>query len=137
MGTKKDITIYIGFRPFTGEWVERNETVLNGLKWQEVDGVKIKFVCWPSELSTVKYAIENGYDGLVIPWWRHYLFPEPLRSFKVMFESILADCDTEIFVYINGDIVIGPGVLKWIQNNIRKRTLYSLPRHNWNFSKKS
>lgn len=130
----RDITVYVGFRPFEGEWKERNETVLNGLKWQNIDGLKIKFVYWPDEASTARYAAENGYQCAVVPWYRQYMFPGPLRSFKLMFETIMMDCDTEIFVYINGDIVLGPGILKWIQGNIEYETLYSLPRHDWHYS---
>jgi len=132
----RDITVYICFRPFKGKWIEKNETVLNGLKWQNVEGLKIKFVCWPDEIETIEYAKKNNYDCVVVPWYRHYLFPGPLKSFKNMFETILMDCDTEIFVYINGDIILGPGILKWIQDNIEMNTLHSLPRHNWNFTKK-
>ncbi|MBW1699172.1 MAG: hypothetical protein JRH18_15535 [Deltaproteobacteria bacterium] len=130
----RDLTVYVGFRPFRNKWVERNETVLNALKWQDVEGLKIKFICWPDEHETAAYASENGYACVVVPWYRQYLFPGPQRSFKNMFETILMDCDTEIFVYINGDIVLGPGVLAWIQQNIEMNTLYSLPRHNWQFS---
>ncbi len=130
----RDITVYVGFRPFKGEWIERNETVLNALKWQAVDGLKIKFVCWPDEHETAVYAARNGFDCAVVPWYRQYLFQGPQRSFKMMFESILMDCDTEIFVYINGDIVLGGGVLSWLQQNIEMNTLYSMPRHNWAYS---
>ena len=130
----RDITVYVGFRPFEGQWLKRNETVLNALRWQAVDGLKIKFVCWPDEHQTVLYAAENGYDCVVVPWYRQYLFPGAQRSFKYMFETILMDCDTEIFVYINGDIVLGPGILAWIQQNIEMNTLYSLPRHNWEYT---
>lgn len=131
----RDLTVYIGFRPFEGEWIEKNQAVLNGLNWQGIDGLKIKFVCWPSEVSTARFASEHGYETVVVPWTRHYLFSGPQRSFKSMFETCLMDCDTKFFVYINGDIVLGPGILEWIQNNMDSSTLYSLPRHNWNFSK--
>ncbi|WP_027178433.1 hypothetical protein [Maridesulfovibrio bastinii] len=131
----RDITVYVGFRPFEGEWIEKNTAVLNGLKWQGVEGLKIKFVCWPSEVSTASYASRHGYETVVVPWVRHYLFSGPQRSFKAMFETCLMDCDTEIFVYINGDIVLGPGILEWIQNNVDHSTLFSLPRHNWEFSR--
>lgn len=132
----RDITVYVGFRPFEGEWIAKNQAVLNGLLWQDVEGFKIKFVCWPSESSTARYASEHGYETVVIPWIRHYLFPGPQRSFKAMFETCLMDCDTELFVYINGDIVLGPGILGWLQNNVDHSTLYSLPRHNWEYSGK-
>ncbi len=132
----RDITVYVSFRSFKDDWIEKNETVLNGIKWQNVDGLKVKFVCWPDEVETIEYAGKNGYECVVVPWYRHYLFPGPLKSFKNMFETILLDCDTEIFVYINGDIVLGPGILKWIQENIEMNTLYSLPRHNWEFTNK-
>lgn len=130
----RDITVYVGFRPFKGEWIERNETTLRALHWQEMRGLKIKFVCWPDEHETAAYAVQHGYDCVVVPWYRQYLFPGPQRSFKSMFETILMDCDTEIFVYINGDIVLGPNLLGWVQQNIEMNTLYSLPRHNWKFS---
>jgi hypothetical protein len=109
--------------------------MLNALKWQRVDGLKIKFICWPDEHETATYAAQHGYDCVVVPWYRQYLFPGPQRSFKNMFETILMDCDTEIFIYINGDIVLGPGVLSWLQQNIEMNTLYSLPRHNWKYSR--
>jgi hypothetical protein len=131
----RDITVYIGFRPFEGEWIERNQTVLNALAWQDVSHLKVKFVCWPEEVATARYATEHGYECVVIPWARHYLFTGPQRSFKLMFETALMDCDTEIFVYINGDIVLGPGILNWLQQNMELETLYSLPRHNWEFTK--
>ncbi len=130
----RDITVYVGFRPFEGDWIEKNETVLNGLKWQNVEGLKVKFVCWPDEAATAGYAAKNGYQCAVIPWFRQYMFPGPLRSFKLMFETIMMDCDTEIFIYINGDIVLGPGILEWIQGNVEYETLYSLPRHDWQYS---
>lgn len=130
----RDITVYVGFRPFEGEWIEKNQAVLNALKWQNADGLKVKFVCWPSESSTAQFATEHGYETVVVPWVRHYLFSGPQRSFKAMFETCLMDCDTELFVYINGDIVLGPGVLEWLQHNVEHSTLYSLPRHNWEFS---
>jgi hypothetical protein len=129
----RDITVYVGLRPFEGEWIEKNEAVLAGLAWQGVEGLKVKFVCWPSESSTAVYAAGHGYEALVVPWYRQYLFPGPQRSFKAMFETALMDCDTEIFVYINGDIVLGPGVLGWIQEHVEHSTLYSLPRHNWDY----
>ncbi len=131
----RDITVYVGFRPFEGVWLERNQTVLNALAWQDTSCLKIKFVCWPEEVSTARYATENGYGCTVVPWARHYLFTGPQRSFKLMFETALMDCDTEIFVYINGDIVLGPGILGWLQQNMEMETLYSLPRHNWEHSK--
>lgn len=131
----RDVTVYVGFRPFRHEWIERNETVLNSLKWQGIKGLKVKFVCWPDEHETAAYAASHGYGCVVIPWYRQYLFPGPQRSFKNMFETILMDCDTEIFIYINGDIVLGPGILFWLQQNIEMNTLYSMPRHNWEFKK--
>jgi hypothetical protein len=131
---ERDITVYVGFRPFEGEWIERQRAVLNALEWQNAKGQKIKFICWPSETSTAYFAKEHGYEAVVIPWYRQYLFPGPQRSFKHMFETILMDCDTEIFIYINGDIVIGPGVLSWVQQNVEMNTLFSLPRHNWEYS---
>ena len=131
----RDITVYVAFRPFKDEWIERNEAVLQGLKWQQADGLKVKFICWPSEVETAEYASKHGYDCVVIPWYRHYLFPGPLHSFKHMFETVLMDCDTEIFVYVNGDIVLGPGICAWLQQYIERDTLYSLPRHNWTFHK--
>ena len=130
----RDITVYIGFRPFKGEWQERNQTVLNAIRWQQTEGLKVKFVCWPDESETATYAADQGYDCVVIPWYRQYLFPGPQKSFKLMFETIMMDCGTEIFVYINGDIVLGPGILAWLQQNIEVNTLYCLPRHNWEFS---
>jgi hypothetical protein len=52
-----------------------------------------------------------------------------------MFEAMLMDCETEIFIYINGDIVLGPGILRWIQENaIDRNVLFSLPRHNWKWT---
>ena len=110
----RDITVYVGVRPFEGEWIERQEAVLNALKWQEVDGLTVKLVFFPDELSSLKYATDHGYEGLVVGFWRHYLFPGRLRSFKNMFEAMLMDCETEIFIYINGDIILGPGILRWI-----------------------
>lgn len=135
----RDITVYIGFRPFEGEWLERNQAVLQGLLWQHENGpaaggLKIKFVCWPSEVSTATWATEHGYEAIVVPWVRHYLFTGAQRSFKAMFETALMDCDTEIFCYINGDIVLGPGIIPWLQSNVERSTLYSLPRHNWKWS---
>jgi len=50
----RDITVYICFRPFKNEWIEKNETVLNGLKWQNIEGLKIKFACWPDEIETIE-----------------------------------------------------------------------------------
>ncbi len=131
---ERDVTVYVGFRPFAGEWVEKNEAVLAGLRWQDAPGLKVKFVCWPTETETIRYAADHGFACVVVPWWRHYVFPGPQRSFKMMFETCLMDCDTEIFVYINGDIVLGPGVIPWLQRNIDFQTLYSLPRHNWEYS---
>ena len=131
---RKSITVYVGFRPFEGEWIERNQAVLNGLLWQGIDGLQIKFVCWPSETSTIEYAESVGCGAVVVPWVSHYLFTGPQRSFKAMIEACLADCDTDIFVYINGDIVLGPGIMAWLQDNAAPSTLYSLPRHNWDFS---
>ncbi len=131
----RDITVYVGVRPFEGEWIEKQETVLNALKWQDAEQVKVKLVFWPDEISTLRYATDNGFEGLVIGGWRHYLFPGMIKSFKLMFETMLMDCDTEIFVYINGDIIMGPGMLRWIQENtMERRTLLSLPRHNWNWN---
>ena len=131
----RDMTVYVGVRPFEGEWIEKQQTVLNALNWQDVEGLTIKLVFWPDEISTLRYATDNGYEGLVIGGWRHYLFPGMIRSFKLMFETMLMDCETEIFIYINGDIVLGPGVLHWIQENtIERRTLMSLPRHNWTWT---
>ncbi|MDJ0814947.1 MAG: hypothetical protein QNJ58_02045 [Desulfobacterales bacterium] len=131
----RDITVYVGVRPFEGEWIERQETVLNAIKWQDVEEVTVKLVFFPDEISTLKYATDNGYEGLVIGFWRHYLFPGKIRSFKSMFEAMLMDCETEIFLYINGDIILGPGILKWIQENALDRNLLmSLPRHNWNWT---
>jgi len=131
----RDITVYVGVRPFEGEWIERQETVLNALKWQGVEGLTIKLVFFPDELSSLRYATDRGYEGLVVGFWRHYLFPGKIRSFKSMFEAMLMDCETEIFIYINGDIVIGPGILCWIQENALDRNmLLSLPRHNWAWS---
>jgi hypothetical protein len=129
----RDVTVYVGFRPFKDEWVERNEAVLAGLRWQNIEGKKIKVVCWPSESETAEYASTHGFESVVIPWYRQYLFPGPQRSFKNMFETILMDCDTEIFVYINGDVILGPGILSWLQNHVEYETLYSLPRHNWEY----
>jgi hypothetical protein len=131
----RDITVYVGVRPFEGEWIEKQETVLNALKWQNVEGLSVKLVFFPDELSTLRYATDHGYEGLVVGFWRHYLFPGKLRSFKNMFEAMLMDCETEIFIYINGDIILGPGILRWIQENALERNmLLSLPRHNWNWS---
>jgi hypothetical protein len=131
----RDITAYVGVRPFEGEWVEKQETVLNALKWQDTEGVTVKLVFFPDEISTLKYATENGYEGLVVGFWRHYLFPGKIRSFKNMFEAMLMDCETEIFIYINGDIVLGPGILRWLQeNSLERDVLFSLPRHNWNYN---
>ncbi len=131
----RDITVYVGVRPFKGEWIEKQKTVLNALKWQNIDGLTVKLVFFPDEIETLQYAIENGYEGLVVGFWRHYLFPGKLRSFKNMIEAMLMDCDTELFVYINGDIVLGPGILKWLQENALERNiLFSLPRHNWHWT---
>ena len=131
----RDITVYVGVRPFEGEWCEKQETVLNALKWQDAGGVTVKLVFFPDEISTLKYATDNGYEGLVVGFWRHYLFPGKLRSFKNMFEAMLMDCETEIFIYINGDIVLGPGILRWLQENaLERNVLFSLPRHNWSWT---
>lgn len=130
----KSITLYICLRPFEGEWKERNETVLNSLSWQGVDDLRVVLVHWSGEESTVAYAREHGLDSLEVPLISHYLFPRPLPSFKKMFEAALMRCKTELFVYMNGDIVLGPGVLQWFRRNARPRTMYSLPRYNWRYS---
>ncbi len=131
----RDITVYVGVRPFEGEWIEKQETLLNALKWQDAQEVTVKLVFFPDEISTLRYATDHGYEGLVVGFWRHYLFPGKIRSFKNMFEAMLMDCETEIFIYINGDIILGPGILRWIQENALERNmLMSLPRHNWKWS---
>jgi len=131
----RDITVYVGVRPFEGEWIEKQETVLNALKWQDIEGLTVKLVFFPDEISTLRYATDNGYEGLVVGFWRHYLFPGKIRSFKNMFQAMLMDCETEIFIYINGDIVLGPGILRWLQENALERNmLLSLPRHNWKWT---
>lgn len=130
----KGITLFICLRPFEGEWKERNETVLRSLAWQGVPDLKVVLVHWPGEESTVAYAREHGLGTLEVPQVSHYLFTNPLPSFKGMFEAALHQCETELFVYMNGDIVLGPGILPWLQEHARPQTMYSLPRHNWNYS---
>ena len=127
------ITVYIAFRPFEGEWIERNRTVLNALAWQNIPALTVKFACWDDERPTLGYAEAHGHEVVVVPWTTHYLFPGRLRSFKLMLEACLNDCGTELFVYMNGDIVLGPGVLEWASKHAGSRTLLSLPRHNWRF----
>lgn len=130
----RTMTVYICLRPFEGEWKERNETVLRALAWQNVPGLKIVLVHWPDEASTIDYAREHGMSTLEVPFFSHYMFPKPVPSFKLMFEHALEQCDTDLFVYMNGDIVLGPGILEWLQAHASTDTMYSLPRHNWHYS---
>lgn len=130
-----NLTVYVCFRPFRGGWEPKNRTVLNGLAMQsDSGGPKVKFLCWDDEVETLRWAEANGYGAVIVPWAEHYLFPGPLRSFKAMFEAALEDCETGNFAYMNGDIVLGPGLLDWALERMEPRTLFSLPRHNWDWS---
>ncbi|CCH49298.1 hypothetical protein [Pseudodesulfovibrio piezophilus] len=130
----KSITVYVGFRPFAGEWLERNQTVLNALAWQGLDGLKVKFACWDDETATLDHAERHGYGTVITPWVHHYLFTGPQRSFKALFEACLTDCDTDLFIYINGDIILQPGILNWLAHHAEPASLYSMPRHNWEYT---
>lgn len=129
----RSVTVYACMRPFRGEWVERNATVLNGLAWQDVAGMQVRLAHLPGEQETVEFGKAHGLACLAAPMVSHYMFATPQPSFKGMLEACLADCRSELFVYLNGDIVLGPGVLAWILDHLQPRTLYSLPRHNWDF----
>lgn len=127
------ITVNIVTRPFGGEWTERNKTVLSAVARQAASNVKVRLVCWPHEQETIEFARRNGYECYVGSYFESWLFDKPLCSFGTMFSSLLEECDTDLFVYINGDIILGPGLLEWLQRNAQRNTLYSIPRHNWDF----
>ena len=131
MKQDNQLTVYIGIRPFKNRWKKLNFSVLNAIKWQGIDDLKVKLVCWADEQSTMTFAQKNGYESLLIPWYTQYLFDGYQKSFMTMMETILLDCETELLVYINGDIVLGPGIFQWLVKNAASRTLYSLPRHGW------
>ncbi len=131
--TMPSITVNVVTRPFGGEWTDKNITVLNAIARQSASGVKVRLVCWPNEQETIEFAERNGYEYHVGTYFESWLFDKPLCSFGGMFSSLLAECDTDLFVYINGDIILGPGLLEWLQNHAQRNTLYSIPRHNWDF----